>query len=238
MGFCGGRGLFWMLESPLQNAMHDEVWIPPDGRSEMRVLVEPQRKMAERLSGVTRLLQRTQHEIGNDPFFRLADNFSNQALIVLRRDAQFAARERYFHSAFTAMAVRIGASGFCRRWNAAMSYGNLALVQMLDAHRGTEVAGHFFELQDFAGVRLFVNAMQRFDAALQEVRVDGAIGGQHEFFNEPLRNVAFAARDVRHALLFVELDHRFGKIEVDGAVFVAAGTFKTRHVLHLSQAGP
>src|SRR6266436_7688240 len=129
MVFCGGRGLFWMLESPLQNAMHDKVWIPPDGRSEMRVFVEPQRKMAERLSGVTRLLQRTQHEIGNDPFFRLADNFSNQALIMLRRDAQFAARERHLHAAFAALAVGVGPPGFRGRRNAAVPYGDLSLVQ-------------------------------------------------------------------------------------------------------------
>jgi len=44
---------------------------------------------------------------------------------------------------------------------------------------------------------------------------DGAIGGQHELFNEPVRDVSHAARDIGHALLFVEFNDRFREIEID-----------------------
>jgi len=57
----GGGLRLGMIERPLQDAMHDQVGIAADRRSEMRVLVEGQREMAERVGGVARLLQRTQH---------------------------------------------------------------------------------------------------------------------------------------------------------------------------------
>jgi len=45
-----------------------------------------------------------------------------------------------------------------------MANGDFALVQVFDA-KITEGASQLFELEDFAGVGLFVNAMERFDAA-------------------------------------------------------------------------
>jgi len=92
-----------------------------------------------------------------------------------------------------------------------MANGDFALVQVFDAERVAEGASQLFELEDFAGVRLLMNAMERFDAAVKKIRGDGAIGGEHEFFDEAVSNVAFAARDVGHALLFVEFDDRFGR---------------------------
>ena len=82
-----------------------------------------------------------------------------------------------------------------------------------------------------------MNAMQRFDAALQEVAGDGAIGGQHELFNEPVRDVSHAARDIGHALLFVEFNDRFREIEIDGAMLVAAGIEEQRQFFHFAEAG-
>src|SRR6266849_6514437 len=165
--FRGRRSIIQMLERPFQNAMNDEVGISPNGRSEMGVCVEAESEMAEWLGGVTGLLQGTQHEVGDDAFFWLADNFSNQALIMLRRDAQVAARERHLHAAFAAMTVGVRPPGF--RWcrNAAMANGDLALVQVFDAKGVSEGARQFFELEDFARVGLLMNAMERFDAALQ-----------------------------------------------------------------------
>ena len=118
--------------------------------------------MTERLGGVAGLLQGTQHEIGNDAFFRFADHPSNQPLIVLRRDAQLAARERHLHASLPAVAVRVRAAGLRGRRDAAMANGDLALVQVFDAERVTEGAGQLFEFKDFAGVGLLMNAMQRF----------------------------------------------------------------------------
>src|SRR6202041_994161 len=52
------RDFVWMNERPFQRAMHDEIGIAANRRSEMRVLLEAERKMAERIGGVTRLFQR------------------------------------------------------------------------------------------------------------------------------------------------------------------------------------
>ena len=82
------RGFVRMLQRPLQSAVHDQVGIPPDRRSKMRVLVEPQRKMPQRIGRVARLLQRSQHQVRNDALFRFARDFLHQPLIVLRRDPQ------------------------------------------------------------------------------------------------------------------------------------------------------
>src|SRR5260370_23138106 len=79
--------------------------------------------------------------------------------------------------------------------------------------------------------------MERIDAAAKEIRGDGAVGGEHEFFNEAVSDVALAARDVGHALLFVEFNDGLREIEVDGPVFVAAGVWKKRQVPSIAGAG-
>jgi len=48
-----------------------------------------------------------------------------------------------------------------------------------------------------------MNAMERFDAAAKEICGHGAIGGEHEFFNETVSDVALSCADVGHALLVV-----------------------------------
>src|SRR5260370_19378390 len=79
------------------------------------------------------------------------------------------------------------------------------------------------ELEKLARVGHLVNAMERLNAAAKKIRVNGAVGCEHEFFDEAVSDVALAARDVGHALLFVEFNDRLREIEVDGAVLVAAG---------------
>src|SRR2546430_16902463 len=105
--------------------MNDEVGIPPNGRSEMGVLVEAKGEMAERLGGVAGLLEGTQHEVGDDALFALADYLLNEALIVLRRDTQIAGRERHLHPALAAMAVGVRAAGFCRGGGVGVGAGGL-----------------------------------------------------------------------------------------------------------------
>src|SRR5260370_1235027 len=226
-----------MLERPFQNAMNDEVGIAPNGRSEMGVLVEAEGEMSERLRGVAGLLERTEHEVGDDAFFRFADDLSNEALIVLRSDAQVATRERHLHAALAAVAIGVRAAGFRGRGNAAMANGDFALVQVFDAERITKGASQLFELEDFAGVGLLMNAMERLDAASKKIRGDSAIGGEHEFFDETVSDIALAARDIGHALLFVEFDDRLREIEIDGATFVAAGVEQQSEFLHIAEAG-
>src|SRR5260370_10388084 len=123
----------------------------------MSGVVEAEGEMPEGLGGVAGLLQGTQHEVGDDAFFRLADNFSNQALIMLRRDAQLASRERHLHAALAAVAVGVGSPGFRGRRDAAMANGDLALVQVFDAKRVTEGAGQLFALEDSTLFRLLLD---------------------------------------------------------------------------------
>src|SRR5882724_4489070 len=129
-----------MIERPFQDAMNDEVGISANWRREMRVFVEAEGEMAERLGGVAGLLEGTQHEVGDDAFFGLADDLFNQALIVLRRDAQLAAGERHLHATLAAVAEGVRAAGFRGGGNAAMANGDFALVQVLDAERVTKGA--------------------------------------------------------------------------------------------------
>src|SRR5216684_1254229 len=216
--------------------MNDEVRISANGRGEMRVLIEAEGEMAKRLGGVASLFEGTQHEVGDDALFRFADDLFDQPLIMLRRDAQVASRERHLHAALAAVAERVGAAGLRGRGNAAMANGDFALVQVFDPERITEGASQLFELEDFAGVGLFVNAMERFDAAAKKICGDSAIGGEHELFDEAVSDIALAARDIGHALLFVEFDDRLGKIEVDGAALVAAGIQEQSKLLHIAEA--
>src|SRR5439155_15227575 len=59
----GWSALSWMRKRPLQRAVHDQVRIAANRRSKMRVFVEAKRKVAKRVRGVTRLFERSQHQI-------------------------------------------------------------------------------------------------------------------------------------------------------------------------------
>ena len=69
-------------------------------------------------------------------------------------------------------------------------------------------------------------------ARFRQVMGNGTIRGEHELFDDAVGDVAFAAGDVGHALLFVEFDDRFRQIEIDGAVFVAARIEQKRETFH------
>src|SRR5437868_6323009 len=224
-----------MRESPLQNAVDDEVWIAPNGRSEVRVLVEAKCEMAERIRCVTGLLERTQQQIRQNSFFRLPRDFADEALIMLRRDAQFSAGERDAHGALAAVAVGIGPAGLCGGRNAPVADGNFALVQIFDPEGIAESARQLFELQNFPRIGLFVNTMQGFDTTFEKIARDGAVGREHEFFNQAMRDVALAARDVDHALLFVKFDDRLGQIEIDRAMLVASSMEQERQLFHVAE---
>ena len=70
--------------------------------------------------------------------------------------------------------------------------------------------------------------MQRIDAARIQITRDGPIRGQHEFLDQAVRDVAFAADDAGHALLVVEFNHRLGQIEIDRAVRARRALSKQR----------
>src|SRR5689334_10486638 len=210
-----------MFESPFQNAVDDEVRIATDGRSEMRIFVEAECEMAQRVSGVARLLQGTQHEVREDAFFGLADHLSNEPLIMLRSDAQIAAGKGNAHWALAAFAVGIWAASPSGSRYPPVAHGDFALMQVLDSKRVAESARQLFEFENFAAVRLFVHTMERLDAAFQEVTGHSTVRSQHELFNQAVRDVALTARDVGHALLLVEFNDAFGQIEINGSVLVA-----------------
>src|SRR5258708_30678955 len=63
------RHILRMLARPLQNPMNDEVWLSPNGRSEMCVLIEAEGEMAERLGGVASLFEGTHPAVGDDALF-------------------------------------------------------------------------------------------------------------------------------------------------------------------------
>src|ERR1700743_1449686 len=86
------RRFVWMSKRPFQSAMDDEIGIAANRRSEMRVLLEAEREMAERVGGVARLFQRAKHQVRNDSLFRFAGELANEALVMLRRDAQIGVR--------------------------------------------------------------------------------------------------------------------------------------------------
>ncbi len=86
-----------MIERPLQHAVDDQIGIAADWRREMRVLVEGQREMPEGLGGVARLLERAQHQEGDDAFLRLARNFFRQALVVIGTNVDVQGRNGNSH---------------------------------------------------------------------------------------------------------------------------------------------
>jgi hypothetical protein len=108
--------------------------------------------------------------------------------------------------AFPATTVGIGTAGFGGSGDASMANSDFALMKILDAKRVTEGAGEFLEFENFTGVGLFVDAMEGFESKLEKILSDGTIGCEHEFFDEAMGNVAFAAGNVVDLLLFIEFD--------------------------------
>ena len=148
--------------------MHDQVGIAADRRSEMRVLVEGQREMAERVGGVARLLQRTQHQVGDDALFGLARDFFGQALVMLRANGDVDhARQRNGHrllAASSAPPVPRAAIESLRA-GTSMLHFHAPLGKIFNAQRISERLRQRLEFQNFLGIGFFVHAMQRSDAA-------------------------------------------------------------------------
>ena len=64
---------------------------------------------------------------------------------------------------------------------------------------------------------------------------DGAVGREHEFFDQAMRDIAFAAHDTGHPALIVELDDGFGQIEIDRAAARAAFVENEREIAHVAE---
>src|SRR5579884_3046646 len=153
----------------------------------MRVLVEAECKVAEGIGGVARLFEGTKHEIGDDALLGLSVELFQEALVMVRGDAQLRrTREGHAHGAFAAVTVGIGAAGLGGSGNTAMANGDFALLEIFDAKRIAKSAGQFLEFEDLPRVWFFVNAMERRNAAAQQVAGNGAVSGEHEFLDQAM----------------------------------------------------
>ena len=112
-GACASR----IFERPFQRAMHDQIRVAANRRSEMRVFLGGQREVAEQIGGVARLFQRTQHQVRKNALFRLAGDFFREPLIVLRANLDFFRRgQRHAHRAHAAMARATAAAPAACDW--------------------------------------------------------------------------------------------------------------------------
>src|ERR1700690_4214366 len=133
---CAGSLRCRIFERPLQDAMHDQVRIAPDGRCEMSVFLDCQSEVSQWIGGVTRLFQRPEHEERKDALFRLSGDFFGKPLIVLWENRDFLGRwQRYSHRAHSAAAL---ASGACGGLHLSVLHNDLALRQVFDSQRITK----------------------------------------------------------------------------------------------------
>src|SRR6267142_1155262 len=98
----------------------------------MSIFVKSQREMAERFGGIASLLERTEHQVGDDAFFGFADDLSNEPLVMPRRNPQFRTGECDLHATLPAVAVGLGAACFCGRGDTPVTHGDFPLMQIFD----------------------------------------------------------------------------------------------------------
>ena len=105
------------------------------------------------------------------------------------------------------------------------------------AQRIAESRGDHFEVVHPLGVGLFVNAVERSDALVFQIRGHALVGREHELLDQAMRDVALRAGDALHQSEFVELDHRLGQIEIDGAAALALAVQDQRQIAHPLEPG-
>ena len=103
--------------------------------------------------------------------------------------------------------------------------------------RITEARGEFFKLHHAARFRLFVDAIERGHAHVLEPGGHAFVGGEHEFFDEAVGPGALGFGYAAHLPVFIKLDHRLGKIEVDAAAFFTAAVHAHGEIAHEFEVG-
>src|SRR5579885_3550015 len=141
-----------MRQSPFQDAMNNEIGIAANGRSEVSVFIETESEMAEGFGGVAGLLEGAEHQVGEYALLGLAGDFADEALIVLRRNANILGGQRDAHGTFPAVTEGIGATGSGGSGNTAVAHGDLTMMEIFDAQGIAESASQLFELEDLAGI--------------------------------------------------------------------------------------
>ena len=175
--------------------------------------------MAEILLRVARLLERAQHQVGEDALLGLARQPLGEVLVVARRDLEVL-RIDHLLEARVALAF------------VAEAHAHAAGRRQRHAQRIAEAGGDFLKLHHFFRVRPLVDAVQRGHAAALQVRGHCFVGREHELLDDAVRHVALRARDADHAPVLVELDLRLGKVEINRASRLPPPVEYPRQLLH------
>ncbi len=159
--------------------MHDQIGIASDRRSEVAVVLEPEREVAEVFFGVEGALHRPQDDVRQKPLLGRASHRFQNAL-------------------------------------------QLAGADLLDvaAQLQLELRQDLAEVFEAARIGLLVHAK---DSGLMRHHQLGGhhlVGGQHEFFDEAMRDVALGRLNRFDLPRLAEQHIGLGEIEVDGAARV------------------
>ena len=206
----------------LQNAMHDEIRVTADGRREMRVGGRGEREVAEVFLRISRLLERAQHQVGENALLGLARQPLGQTLVVPRRDAEVAGLEAFVG----ALVAFLAAGGVPTRDAKAPER------RAVHSERVAERRRDFLELENFFRVGCLVNAVEGGDGAALEVGGYRLVRRQHEFFDDAVGDVPLRASNADHAAALVELDFGLRQIEINRAALIASEVEQPRELLH------
>ena len=206
--------------------MHDQVGIPPDRRSEVRVAARGQREVAEVFFGVARLLERAQHQVAQDAFFRLACDFGGQLLVHARGDVNVLGN---FDGA-PLLAHTAGGAAVALELHAVN--GQRAYAQGISEGRSDH-----FEIVNPLGIGFFVNPIQRCDALRFQILRHALVGREHELLDQTMSDVALRAGNAFHQAEFVELNHRLGQVEVNRSAALPFAVEDQRQIAHELEGG-
>jgi hypothetical protein len=113
-----------------------------------------------------------------------------------------------------------------------MPHPDAALGEIFDAERIAERLRQFLEFEHLPRIGFLVDAMEGSDGAPFQVLRHGFVGREHEFLDDAMSDIAFAAEDALHPALGVEFDDRLGQVEIDRAARVTARIEQQRQLLH------
>src|SRR5437868_11954432 len=161
--------------------MHDQIGISSNRRGEMRIRRRGQGEVSFILLRVTRLLQRTQHQVRQNALLRLARDLLCQLLVHAWG---------YMHILGNLVLARIATAAMTL---AALSACLEAPDRQVNAERISKGGGKKFEVVDALCIGLFVNAVKRSNVMILEMSGNALVGRQHEFFDETMGELPFRA---------------------------------------------
>jgi hypothetical protein len=177
---------------------------------------------------IARLLERAQHQVGEDALLGCSGDAAHQALVHLRRDGMLSG----ISCCCGARESRPRAT-FWRESRRSAFIVNLRTGRLPSPSEWPKLRGRLLELDDALGVGHLVDAVDGRDAlGLQPVR-DALVGREHELLDEAVRPTPLRAHDGLHVAVGVELHHRLRQVEVDGAAADALGVQPQRQLEHL-----